>query len=440
MRRILFLWIYIVFLIFVSLKNNLYALEIIVSNSALEKIVREIVIEHKIYQLQSEKEDFHFYEPTLYQWQKIETADLVIIVGTETWAKKVYDLRKNKVVLSLAKGKMRFSDPHLWFDLERVKILIKDLADYLSKKDPSRSKLYQKKVKNFLKSLEKIQKDYKDLKKCKYKEIYILGHPVFSYLLKNSGIKFKGDLIICSTAGEETDGCGAKRFVSKYKEALPKLAGIIIPEPTDFKIVNFHRGICWLKITTKGQTAHGSVPHLGINAISSMTALLNRLARYTFPDVKTAFSDASTMSINQICGGKATNVVPDSCSIMIDIRMAAGVRCEMVVDDMNEIFAELKSEDSTFEAELDVMRTVPVLETEPTCDFIKTISGITNIDEINSINFSTDGPYFKALNTPVIVFGPGKTELAHQPDEYIDVTDLEHAVEVYSKIIEDIIV
>ncbi len=258
--------------------------------------------------------------------------------------------------------------------------------------------------------------------------------------LKDSGAKLKGDLIICSTAGEETDGCGAKRFAAQYTDRLPKLAGIIIPEPTDFKIINFHRGICWLKITTKGQTAHGSVPHLGINAISSMTALLNRLARYTFPDVKTAFSDASTMSINQICGGKATNVVPDSCSIMIDIRMAAGVRCEMVVDDMNEIVAELKSEDSTFEAELDVMRTVPTLETEPTCDFIKTISGITNIDEINSINFSTDGPYFKALNTPVIVFGPGKTELAHQPDEYIDVADLEHAVDVYSKIIEDIIV
>ena len=255
--------------------------------------------------------------------------------------------------------------------------------------------------------------------------------------LKNSGVKFKGDLIICSTAGEETTGLGAKRFTARQKDSLPKLAGIIIPEPTDFKIVNFHRGICWLKLTTKGKTAHGSVPHLGINAITSMNTLLNRLNSYKFPDVKTAFSNASTMSINQISGGKATNVVPDSCSIKIDIRMAAGVSGEMVINDINEIFAELKSEDSNFNAELEVMRTVPTLETEPACSFIKKVSDIAEIDEINSVNFSTDGPYFKELNAPVIIFGPGKTELAHQPDEYIDIADLDNAVEVYTKIIKD---
>ena len=255
--------------------------------------------------------------------------------------------------------------------------------------------------------------------------------------LKDSGIKFKGDLIICSTAGEETTGLGAKRFTARHKDSLPKLAGVIIPEPTDFKIVNFHRGICWLKITTKGKTAHGSVPHLGINAISSMTALLNRLNSYKFPDARTVFSDASTMSINQISGGKATNVVPDTCYIKIDIRMAAGVSGERVIDDINEIFAELKSEDSNFDAELELMRTVPTLETDPACKFIKKVSNITNINEMNSVNFSTDGPYFKELNAPVIVFGPGKTELAHQPDEYIDIIDLNNAVEVYTKIIKD---
>jgi len=251
MRRILFLWIYIIFLIFVSLKNNLYALEIIVSNSALEKIVREIVIEHKIYQLQSEKEDFHFYEPTLYQWQKIETADLVIIVGTETWAKRVYDLRKNKVVLSLAKGKMRFSDPHFWFDLERVKILIKDLADYLSKKDPSRSKLYQKRVKDFLKSLEKIQKDYKDLKRCKYKEIYILGHPVFSYLLKDSGIKQITLLKSYHKEGEPSIKVLTEIF-KKLKTHENKIVFLIDPEFERYKNFFEKKGIKVIKLWSGG--------------------------------------------------------------------------------------------------------------------------------------------------------------------------------------------
>jgi zinc transport system substrate-binding protein len=188
MKKIKFLLIFTIF-IFLFLEKALYALEIVVSNSPLEKIVREIASDGKIYQLQSEKEDFHSYEPTLSQWQKIKTADLVIIVGTERWAKRVYELRKEKEILSLSKGEEKFLDPHLWFDLERVKALVKELGDYLGKKEPYKKDFYQKNARDFLNSVEEFKKDYNELKNCKFKEVYILGHPVFNYLFKDSGIK-----------------------------------------------------------------------------------------------------------------------------------------------------------------------------------------------------------------------------------------------------------
>jgi zinc transport system substrate-binding protein len=188
MKKIKFLLIFTIF-IFLFLEKALYALEIVVSNSPLEKIVREIASDGKIYQLQSEKEDFHSYEPTLSQWQKIKTADLVIIVGTERWAKRVYELRKEKEILSLSKGEEKFLDPHLWFDLERVKALVKELGDYLGKKEPYKKDFYQKNAQDFLNSVEEFKKDYNELKNCKFKEVYILGHPVFNYLFKDSGIK-----------------------------------------------------------------------------------------------------------------------------------------------------------------------------------------------------------------------------------------------------------
>lgn len=189
MRKLKLLCILIFFVFFSFLVEGLYALEIVVSNSPLEKIIKEIGIEHKIYRLQSEKEDFHFYEPTLFQWKKIQEADLVILVGTEAWAKRVYSLRKNKETLSLAEGEDKFSDPHLWFDLKRVEKLVKRFINYLIKKENSKKEVYQKKVEKFLETLKEIQKEYQELKSCKYKEIYILGHPVFGYLLKSAGIR-----------------------------------------------------------------------------------------------------------------------------------------------------------------------------------------------------------------------------------------------------------
>ncbi len=189
MRKIV-LFSFFIFLFFLLVKSqSLYAFEIVVSNQALEKIVREGVDAHKIYTLQRKNEDFHFYEPTFSEWQKIKNSKLVIIVGSENWAKKVYNLRKGKKTFSLAGGETRFKDPHLWFDLERVKNLIKELVDYLSKKEPEKKEFYQKREDKFLKALERIKEGYKGLRACKYKEIYILGHPVFEYLLKEAGIK-----------------------------------------------------------------------------------------------------------------------------------------------------------------------------------------------------------------------------------------------------------
>ena len=93
----------------------------------------------------------------------------------------------------------------------------------------------------------------------------------------DSKVKLKGNIIFAATAGEETDSCGVKRFMQNYAGNAPKLAGIVIPEPTDFEIVTAHRGMLWLKITTTGKTAHSSTPHLGVNAISSMRMFLDKL-------------------------------------------------------------------------------------------------------------------------------------------------------------------
>ncbi|MHC4629157.1 MAG: M20 family metallopeptidase, partial [Planctomycetota bacterium] len=128
-----------------------------------------------------------------------------------------------------------------------------------------------------------------------------------------SGARLKGDLIFLACAGEETDSCGAIRFVNDHGE-LPELAGVIVPEPTDFAVVTAHRGMLWLEVTTKGKAAHSSTPQLGVNAINSMRLVLNELEGYEIPVEPHELLGECSMSINTIAGGKAPNVVPDKCS------------------------------------------------------------------------------------------------------------------------------
>ncbi|MHC4394381.1 MAG: M20 family metallopeptidase [Planctomycetota bacterium] len=250
----------------------------------------------------------------------------------------------------------------------------------------------------------------------------------------DSGIKLKGDVIFFAAAGEEIDSCGAKRFVQNFS-CTPELAGVIVPEPTDIEIITSHRGMFWLKVTTKGKTAHGSTPQLGINALTSMRILLDQLENYKIQYEPHELLGSCSMSINTIAAGKAVNVVPDQCDAEIDIRPLPGQNYHEIITDFEKIFVKLKQEDPKFDAEIRVVRDVPPLETNEHCDFVKDLCTIVGIDEIKTVGFATDGPCFVPLGAPVVVFGPGKPQLCHKPDEHIDIGDVKKITEHYKNII-----
>jgi len=251
----------------------------------------------------------------------------------------------------------------------------------------------------------------------------------------DSGTRLEGDIILLAAAGEETDSCGAKRFISRFGNKLPNLVGVIIPEPTDFEVVTAHRGILWLKVKTVGKAAHGSTPELGVNAIASMRVLLSELENYKIRFEPHKLLGGCSMSVNTIAGGKEINVVPDECEIRIDIRTLPGQNHQEIISDFEKIFAKLKQRNAQFEAEVSIVREVGALETDSQCGFVKDFCYAVGVDETKAVGFTTDGPHFAPLGAPVVIVGTGKSDVCHKPDEYIDIADVEKAVEYYKNII-----
>jgi len=75
----------------------------------------------------------------------------------------------------------------------------------------------------------------------------------------------KADLLFVSVAGEET-GCQGSSHLARG-QILGDAGAVVIAEPTSNYPIVGHRGALWLRAEAKGVTAHGSMPHLGINAI-----------------------------------------------------------------------------------------------------------------------------------------------------------------------------
>jgi succinyl-diaminopimelate desuccinylase len=248
----------------------------------------------------------------------------------------------------------------------------------------------------------------------------------------HSKVKLQGNVIFTATAGEETDSAGVKKFL-KSQKTWPKFAGIIVPEPTNFDLVYAHRGLLWLEITTKGKSAHSSMPQLGINAIDSMKMFLNELEKFKIPGVNKLLGKAS-ISINKIIGGSAANIVPDFCSVQIDIRTIPGQKTSWIVGEINKILARLSKQNPRFQADLKVLRDSGSLQTDEKCEFVKRSKQILN-KHLMAVPFTTDAPYLTVFKSPIVIFGPGKPQLCHKSGEYIDIKDLKKAVELYKKII-----
>jgi len=253
--------------------------------------------------------------------------------------------------------------------------------------------------------------------------------------ISDNNIELTGDLIIAATAGEETDSCGIKRFVEKNIPQFSPLEAVIIPEPTDLEIMTAHRGFLWVEITTIGKTAHGSMPQLGINAIESMTKFLKELKSLPIDSVIDPVLGSGSLSINKINGGNAANVIPDKCSVQIDIRMVPGLEYTDIISNIEKIFEKIRSDDNNFQASLKVIRQVPPLFTDPNCDFVCRIKDVLAKSGTKTVGFTTDAPFLAKLGSPVIILGPGSPGMCHQPDEFVEITQMDKAFEYYKKIV-----
>ena len=250
-----------------------------------------------------------------------------------------------------------------------------------------------------------------------------------------SGEDLKGDIFFAATAGEETDSCGIKRFMAGNADTVGPLAGIVIPEPTNFDIVTAHRGMLWLEVTTKGKTAHGSMPQEGINAIMQMNHLLTELQGYEIPCEAHPLFGKCSMSVNEIAGGKAPNVIPDSCTIKLDIRTVPGQSHQTIIEDIEKLCSDIKAEHAQFDAEVKIVRSVEGIATDTDCEFVKTLCDATGICETQTVGYTTDAPHLLSLNAPIVIFGPGKSEVCHKPDEYVDIADVEKGRDIFGKVI-----
>jgi len=256
--------------------------------------------------------------------------------------------------------------------------------------------------------------------------------------LKQADVRLKGDLVLSGVADEETGALGAKSWVQAGE--LQGVGAIVIGEPTNLEVYIAEKGACWLEITTYGKTAHGSMPDLGVNAVMHMTTALHALTRLSLPFQPHPLFDRPTMNVGTIVGGNKTNVVPDRCTATIDLRTLPGMRHEDVLQDIRQTLDGLREAIPQFTYELRVIAERAPVASDPQAPIVETALSVLEAHGRRETpkatpGFATDASVFQpASGAPFLIFGPGIPQLAHQPNEYVEIDTYLKSIELFCEL------
>ncbi len=251
-------------------------------------------------------------------------------------------------------------------------------------------------------------------------------------------IKLKGDLTFSFAPDEETGGHAGVGYLAGNGFIRADYAIVLEPsQPHQVKIG--HRGVMWLDVVTKGRTAHGSVPHRGVNAFDKMVSVAMRMKelekqiktkKTSFPTVDEQDAHPTLMMGGVVRCGVKTNVVPDECTASLDRRLIPEETLDEAYREIEGAVEELRKEDAELQVELRrqmAFGAASVPQDSPVCKVVAAShQRVTGVDPriVLAAGF-TDAHYLtEGLGIPTITYGPGLSGMAHVPDEYVLVDDL----------------
>jgi len=194
---------------------------------------------------------------------------------------------------------------------------------------------------------------------------------------------------------------------------------IIAGEPTNLNVVNKAKGVLWLKISTKGKTAHSAYPWEGKNAIWDMMSFLSTLRReYPIPNSQ---QWVSTINLSKISTENMTfNKIPDNCESWVDIRFTP---------DNENILKSIKSMlPKGFNIE--VVENEPPMNVSKDNDYIKRLQKIGKAVLDKEIKLyeaqgTSDARFYNQVDCSGIEFGPIGGGIGSDK-EWVNITSLEN--------------
>jgi acetylornithine deacetylase len=234
---------------------------------------------------------------------------------------------------------------------------------------------------------------------------------------------------IALTYDEEVGCLGVRGLIKQLATRPVKPRLCIIGEPTSMQPVVSHKGKRSLRCHVHGHESHSALAHAGVNAVeiaADIVAQIRRIARRKRdegPFDPTFTPPYTTVHTGTIAGGTALNIVPRECRFDFEIRHLPG-------DDPEAIEAELRQHAATLLPEMhgvspttgiafEEYNAIPALATPLDSEVVALVQSLTGANATGKVAFGTEGGLYQQAGIPTVICGPGSIDVAHRPNEWI---------------------
>lgn len=227
-------------------------------------------------------------------------------------------------------------------------------------------------------------------------------------------------------AAEET-GCEGSRALAATATALGEVGAMVVGEPTANLPHVGHKGVAWIEAETVGRAAHGSMPHLGRNALYPLARAIAAWEGHVVGQPHPLFG-APSLSVGWAAGGVGVNTVPDRARAMLDVRTVPGITGA-------DVLAGLRHRAGDDAVALRLVLDLPAVLSDRDDPWIRDVHAVMGspADGLRGLPYFTDAAALIAAcgAAPVAILGPGDPQQAHRTDEYCQVSAIERAADAY---------
>ena len=248
--------------------------------------------------------------------------------------------------------------------------------------------------------------------------------------------KFNAPITVVATADEESTMSGA-RLIQENNKVSGRYC--IIGEPTGLKPIHSHKGIIIETIQIEGRSGHSSDPTLGNSALEGMHDVITALrtwrdelqAEFTNEDFKLP---VPTMNFGGIHGGDSPNRICANCELSMDLRMLPGMKLEELNEQLRDKVKQVLASTGLKVEFNNLFNGVPPMQTSKNSEIIMLSEELTN-HASESVAFGTEGPFYNDMGIETVILGPGDIDVAHQPNEYLQIDRIEPMINILSKML-----